>query len=237
MPSGIPIDEDFYPPFNGFPKSGIDFLKKLKKNNNREWFQNHKDEYDENVKFPMQCLIASLREKLRDDIPEIEFNPRRSIFRIYRDVRFSKNKTPYKTNIAAGFDLRGKKKSTESPGLYIGIEPGSVFVGGGLYMPSGEQIKAVRASIISKPAEFLEVVDDRRFKKVFGSLMGEKLQRAPLGVAKDHPLLNYLQHKQFFVGKEWDDEKLVLSKMFANTASSLLRDTMPLVRWLLRATA
>ena len=122
MPTGIPIDEDFYPPFNGFPKSGIDFLRKLKKNNNRDWFQKHKDEYEEDVKFPMQCLIASLREKLRDDIPEIEFNPRRSIFRIYRDVRFSKNKTPYKTNIAAGFDLRGKKKSTESPGLYIGID-------------------------------------------------------------------------------------------------------------------
>ncbi len=237
MPTGIPIDEDFYPPFSGFPKSGIDFLRKLKKNNNRDWFQKHKDEYEENVKFPMQCLIASLREKLRDDIPEIEFNPRRSIFRIYRDVRFSKNKTPYKTNIAAGFDLRGKKKSTESPGLYIGIEPGSVFVGGGLYMPSGEQIKAIRASIISKPDEFLVVVEDKRFKKVFGSLMGEKLQRAPLGVAKDHPLLEHLRHKQFFVGKEWDDEKLVLSKTFAATAASLLRDTMPLVRWLLRATA
>ncbi len=236
MPAGIPIDEDFFPPFNGFPKSGIDFLKKLKKNNNREWFQKHKDEYEEIVKFPMQCLIAALREKLRDDIPEIEFNPRRSIFRIYRDVRFSKNKTPYKTNIAAGFDLRGKKKSTESPGLYIGIEPGSVFVGGGLYMPSGEQVKAIRASIIHKPQDFLDVVGDKRFKKSFGSLMGEQLQRAPLGVAKDHPMLDHLRHKQFFVGKEWNDEKVVYSKTFAATSASLLRDTMPLVRWLLRVT-
>ncbi len=237
MPAATPLDEEFYPPFDGFPKAGIDFLRKLKKNNNREWFQKHKEEYEENVKFPMQCLIAALREQLRDDIPEIEFNPRRSIFRIYRDVRFSKNKAPYKTNIAAGFELRGKQKSTEFPGLYLGIEPGSVFVGGGLYMPSGDQIKAIRASIVSKPDEFLEVVDDKRFKKVFGSLMGEKLQRAPLGVAKDHPLLDHLRHKQFFVGKEWDDETLIHSKRFAATAASYLRDTMPLLRWLLRAIA
>lgn len=237
MAKAIPLEEEFYPPFEGFPKSGIDFLKKLKKNNNREWFHAHKDQYDELVKFPMQCMIAMLREKLRDDIPEMDFNPKRSIFRIHRDVRFSKNKAPYKTNIAASFELRGKKQSFETPGLYVSIEPGSVFVGGGMYMPYGDQLKAIRKSIIEKPEEFLAVVEDKRFKKIFGGIMGEKLVKAPMGIAKDHPMIEHLRHKQFFVGKEWDDESLVYSKKFVDTTASLFVDTMPLIRWLMKAIA
>lgn len=237
MAKAIPLQEEFYPPFDGFPKSGIAFLKKLKKNNNREWFHAHKDEYEENVKFPMQCLIATLREKLRDEIPELEFNPKKSIFRIHRDVRFSKNKAPYKTNIAASFEMRGKKKTTETPGLYVGIEPGSVFVGGGMYMPWGDQLKAIRKSIIEKPDDFLSVVEDKRFKKIFGGIMGEKLVKAPMGIAKDHPMIEHLRHKQFFVGKEWDNESVVSSKKFADTAASLFTDTMPLIRWLMKAIA
>lgn len=183
MAKGIPVEEEFYPPFEGFPKSGIDFLKRLKKNNSREWFQKHKTEYEENVKFPMQCLIAGLRDRLRDEIPELDFNPKRSIFRIYRDVRFSKNKAPYKTNIAASFELKGKKKTTDTPGLYVGIEPGSVFVGGGMYMPGGEQLKAIRKAIVEHPDEFLAVVEDKRFKRTFGGIMGENLQKAQIGRA------------------------------------------------------
>ncbi|MEK7250756.1 MAG: DUF2461 domain-containing protein [Bacteroidota bacterium] len=231
-----PLEEDFFPPFEGFPKSGIDFLKKLKKNNNREWFQNYKHEYEESVKFPMQCLIATLAHELRDEIPEMEFNPKRSIFRIHRDVRFSKNKAPYKTNIAAAFELKGKKKSTETPGLYVGIEPGSVFVGGGLYMPWGEQLKAIRQAIIAKPEEYLAIIEDKRFKKVFGGIMGDKLQKAPLGIAKDHPMIEHLKHKQFFVGKEWNSESLCYSKKFSDTIAEVFIDTMPLVRWLIEAT-
>lgn len=237
MPPKPPIEEDFYPPFDGFPKTGIDFLKRLKKNNQRDWFQPRKEEYDEVVKFPMQCLIATLRDKLRDEIPELEFNPKRAIFRIHRDVRFSKNKAPYKTNIAASFELRGKKQSFETPGLYVHVAPGEIFIGGGMYMPYGDQLKAIRKSIIDKPAEFLAVVEDKRFKKIFDGIMGEKLQKAPLGIPKDHPMIEHLKHKQFFVGKEWDNESVCYSKKFADTVTSLFIDTMPLVRWLMRATS
>ena len=237
MAKQIPLDTDFFPPFEGFPKAGMDFLKKLKKNNNREWFHKHKDEYEEVVKFPMQCLIATLRDNLRDEIPELEFNPKRSIFRIHRDVRFSKNKAPYKTNIAASFEMRGKKKTTDTPGLYVGIEPGSVFVGGGMYMPWGDQLKAIRKSIVEKPDELLAVVEDKRFKKVFGGIMGENLQKAPLGYPKDHPMIEHLKHKQWFVGKEWDDESICYSKKFARTTADLLIETMPLVRWLMAIVA
>lgn len=236
MAKGIPVEEEFYPPFEGFPKSGIDFLKRLKKNNSREWFQKHKTEYEENVKFPMQCLIAGLRDRLRDEIPELDFNPKRSIFRIHRDVRFSKNKAPYKTNIAASFELKGKKKTTDTPGLYVGIEPGSVFVGGGMYMPGGEQLKAIRKAIVEHPDEFLAVVEDKRFKRTFGGIMGENLQKAPLGFPKDHPMIEHLKHKQWFVGKEWESESVCYTKKFEKTTADILLETMPLVRWLINVT-
>ncbi len=235
MSSKPPIEEDFYPPFDGFPKAGIDFLKRLKKNNNREWFAKHKHEYEASVKLPMQCLIVTLAGKLHDDIPEIEFNPKRSIFRIHRDVRFSKNKAPYKTNIAASFELRGKKQSFETPGLYVHISPGEIFIGGGMYMPMGDQFKGIRKSIADKPKEFLAVINDKNFKKRFGGLKGERLVKAPLGFPRDHPMIEHLKHKQFFVGKEWDDESLVYSKKFADTTASLFVETMPLVRWLVKA--
>jgi uncharacterized protein (TIGR02453 family) len=237
MATKPPLEETFYPPFAGFPKSGIDFLRKLKKNNNREWFHKHKQEYEEEVKFPMQCLIATLREKMRDAAPDFDFNPKKAIFRIHSDVRFSKNKAPYKTNIAAAFDVRGKKSPTETPGLYVGIEPGSVFIGGGLYMPMGDQLKAIRKTIVEKPNEFLAVINGTKFKKRFGGIKGEMLSKAPLGFPKDHPMIAHLRHKQFFVGVEWKDESQCYSKKFADTVTDVFTDCMPLVRWLLKATA
>jgi uncharacterized protein (TIGR02453 family) len=228
-----PLDSILFPPFDGFPKEGIDFLKKLKKNNNRSWFQKHKNVYDESVKFPMQCLIASLSERMGDIAPEIEFNPKKSIFRIYRDVRFSKNKAPYKTNIAASFNFRTRSKSpVETPGLYVGIAPGEIFIGGGLYMPTGDQLKAIRKAMVEKPGDYLAVVENRRFKKEFGGVQGENLAKAPLGYPKDHPMIDHLKHKQFFVGKEYDGVSICLKPKFLNLVVQVLTDTMPLVRWL-----
>ena len=236
MLSGPPTGDELFPPFEGFPKEGISFLQKLKRNNNRPWFQKHKEEYEQLVKFPMQCLIASLARKLADDAPEILFNARKSIFRIYRDVRFSKNKAPYKTNIAASFDFRGKKSPTETPGLYLGIEPGAIFTGGGLYMPSGDQLKAIRRSIADNPDEFLDIVRNRAFKRTFGEVMGEKLQKAPLGYPKDHAMIGFLRHKQFYIGMESGHEPC-LRPGFADTVAQVFRDAMPFVRWLMRTTS
>lgn len=231
------LQDLLFPPFDGFPKEGIDFLKKLKKNNNRPWFQRNKAVYDESVRFPMQCLVASLSERMGDIAPEIEFNPKKSIFRIYRDVRFSKNKAPYKTNVAASFSYRAKKKSpVEMPGLYVGIAPGEIFIGGGLYMPNGDQLKSIRKSIVEHPDEYLAVVENKRFKKEFGGVQGENLAKAPLGYPKDHPMIEHLRHKQYFVGKEYDDEAMCLKPKFLDHVVQVFADTMPLVRWLAKAT-
>lgn len=232
-----PIDAAFYPPFNGFPREGIEFLRKLKRNNNRSWFQKHKTEYEELVRFPMQCLVATLAIKLHDEIPEMEFNPKRSIFRIYRDVRFSRNKAPYKTNIAASFQPRGAGAGIELPGLYVGVEPGEIFVGGGLYLPSGDQLKAIRRSITERPDELLDVVEDRHFEKRFGGILGDKLQKAPLTFPKDHPMIEYLKLKQFYVGVEWDDESRCYSRRFVDTVAAIFLDCMPFVRWLAKASS
>jgi uncharacterized protein (TIGR02453 family) len=231
MASRHPIDEDIYPPFTGFPKAGLDFFRKLKKNNKREWFLKHKEDYEELAKFPMQCLIATLRQTMVSSAPEIEFNPKRSIFRIYRDVRFSKNKTPYKTNIAASFQVRGRKGSTENPGLYLHVSPGEVFLGGGLYMPAGDQIKRIRQSIAGQPKDFLKVINDRKFTKHFGGLMGEKLKKAPLGFPADHPMIEHLRHKQFFVYKEYP-ESVSRTVRFARMVANDFALMMPLIRWL-----
>jgi uncharacterized protein (TIGR02453 family) len=228
------LDDLLYPPFTGFPKSGLDFLRKLKKNNNRPWFQSHREEYEENVRFPMQCLVAALGVRLHDDVPEIEFHPRKSIFRIYRDTRFSKNKSPYKTNIAASFELRGTKGVLETPGLYVGVGTEEVFIGGGVYMPSGAQLKAIRRSIAEKPEDYLSVVRLPRFRKTFGGIQGAVLSRAPLGYPPDHPMIEHLRHKQFFVGVELE-EKACFAPKFLETVAKVFTDTMPLVRWLAHA--
>ncbi len=231
MTARLPLDDDFFPPFDGFPKEGMEFLKKLKKNNNRPWFQARKDQYEELVRFPMQCLIAGLAHRMADVAPEFEFHPRKSIFRIYRDTRFSKNKTPYKTNIAASFELRGRKSPTETPGLYLGIEPGEIYVGGGLYMPTGPQLKLIRNAIATRPDEFLAVVKDTRFRREFERIEGEKLVKAPLGYPRDHPMIEHLKHKQFYAGKVLMDAAC-LKPAFLDAVSVTLTDILPLVRWL-----
>ena len=235
MPRNPVPEEILLPPFNGFPAEGIAFLRRLKRNNNRPWFQEHRTEYQETVRFPMQCLVASLAVRMAGPAPEISFNPKTSIFRINRDVRFSADKAPYKTNIAASFEPKGMRDPTGSPGLYVGIEPGEIFVGGGLYLPSGEQLKKIRRSIADESEAYLAVVEEKRFRKVFGEIQGERLVKAPLGYPKDHPMIAHLRHKQFFVGKEFPSAAC-LTPRFLATVVRVFTDTMPLVRWLMQVT-
>lgn len=229
-----PLDElgaDFFPPFTGFPKEGLVFLQKLKKNNRRDWFQPRKDQFDTLLKFPMQCLVATLGEKLRRDAPEFSYDPKKALFRIYRDTRFSKLKIPYKTNVGASLDVKSDKPRGEQISFYMHIEPEGVFAGGGLYMLTPDQLKAVRASIIDDPETYLEVVEDAAFKKMFKRIEGEKLKTAPKGIAKDHPMLEHLQHKQFFVSKPFTDAAIHKAK-FADDLAHVFRTMLPLMRWL-----
>jgi len=224
-------DLEFFPPFDGFPREGIDFLKSLKRNNNRPWFEKHKPDYESFVKLPVQSLIVALRPHFERFAPEFDVNPKRSIFRIYRDVRFSKDKTPYKTHAAAHFVLRGKPKGVEGSGYYLHIEPGEVFIGGGIYMPDNDQLKKIRSAIADHSDQFLSIVHLPKFKKIFGKLEGEKLQRVPKGYEPDHAMAEWLKHKQFFVWIEWPESKCLKDKFVAEVAE-VYKAATPLVRFL-----
>ena len=225
------IDTEIYPPFKGFPKEGIEFFRRLKRNNNRDWFEKHKDEFESEVKFPMQCLIASLQPYFESFGPEFDVNPKRSLFRIYRDIRFSKDKTPYKTHAAAHFVLRGKPKGTEGSGYYLHIEPGEVFVGGGIYMPAGDQLKKIRRAISERQKEFLSIVTNKGFVKIFGAIEGERLKRIPQGYDENHPMSEWLKLKQFFVGVEWKETRC-LTPGFVKDVAGVFESASPLVRFL-----
>jgi uncharacterized protein (TIGR02453 family) len=227
----IELDEHLFPPFEGFPKEGIDFLRKLKKNNNREWFTKHKQEYEEDVKFPMQCLIESLKPHFADFAPLFDVNPKRAMFRIYRDTRFSKDKTPYKTHVSAHFELKTKPKLFDGAGYYVHIAPGEVFLGGGIYMPANDQLKKIRKAIADHSKEFLSIVNNSQFKKLFGTMQGNRLTRIPQGFTPDHPLAEYLKLKQFFVGVEWKEE-LCYKKNFIKKSTEAFKASTPLIDFL-----
>ena len=227
-----PLDDlEEYPPFAGFPKEGLTFLRRLKKNNRRPWFDAHRQEYEELVKAPMQSFVSSLRPHFERFAPEYELNPKRAIFRIYRDTRFSNDKTPYKTHIAAHFVLRGAPKGFLGSGYYLHVEPGEAFAGAGIYMPESDQLKRIRAAIDREQNEFLAIIHDRSFKKMFGRLEGNTLQRMPKGYSDDHPMGEWLRLKQFFVGVSMPDEKALRTAFIMDVAAICERAT-PLVRFL-----
>lgn len=228
------LDEEMYPPFEGFPMEGVRFLKRLKRNNNRAWFEKHKHEYEEYLKLPLQSFIFALQPYVAAFAPEFDVNPKRSIFRIYRDIRFSKDKTPYKTHIAAHFVLRGREKGFVGSGYYFHIEPGEVFAGGGIYMPDAEQLKGIRKALATRSDEFLSIVNNPVFKRKFGQIEGDKLQRIPKGYDESHPMAKWLKLKQFFVGKSMTESACYKSSL-VQTISSLYEDADPLVKFLNRA--
>ena len=224
-------DLDFFPPFDGFPREGIAFMKRLKRNNNRPWFEKHKQEYESLVKLPMQSLIVALQPHFERFAPEFDINPKRSLFRVYRDVRFSKDKTPYKTHAAAHFVLRGKLKGVEGSGYYLHIEPGEVYIGAGIYMPDSDQLKKIRRAIADQSERFLSILHHPKFKMRFGNIEGDKLQRVPQGYQPDHPMAEWLKRKQFFVWVEWPESKCLKTRFVVEVAD-IYEAATPLARFL-----
>lgn len=183
-------------PFPGFPPEARKFLRDLKANNTREWFQARKQIYEQQVRAPMTELVLALGEELREAAPELLTDPKKAIYRIYRDVRFSRDKSPYKTHIAATFGPRGLEKHTGA-GTYFHIAPDEVLVAGGVYMPGSRELLAIRQHVASHSGELRRILKERSFRKAFGGLQGERLKRVPKGFASGHPAADLLVHKQF----------------------------------------
>ncbi len=173
----------------------LEFLTGLAANNNREWFNDNKSRYDESRKkilFLTEVIINEVR-KFDHEIPAI--TPNDCVFRIFRDVRFSNDKRPYKTNFGA-FIARGGRKSTGA-GYYFHIDPEESFAGGGVYMPAPGTLKLIRESIAENGGEFLEIINNEGFKKLYPSMWDDKLKTVPKGFPKDHEYVDLLKYKSF----------------------------------------
>jgi uncharacterized protein (TIGR02453 family) len=210
-----------------FPKEGLDFLRGLKRNNRRPWFQKRKDDYEQYVKAPMVEFVMALAHDLP---PEYVADPAKSIFRIYRDVRFSKDKSPYKTHAAAHFPPRGKPRGLGA-GLYFHISPDEVWIGGGYYAPTPQEALAVRTRIAERPRALENIVGSPEFRKRFGKLEGAKLTRVPRGFLSDHPAAEWLKHKQWIAGAELKPEAATGPK-FYDTLLAHFRAALPLLQFL-----
>lgn len=212
-----------------FTPKTLSFLRSLKRNNDREWFRERKAQYDEHVKAPMVAVIEQLALDFQDFAPELVAAPS-CIYRIYRDTRFSEDKTPLKTNIAASFPWRGLPRH-QGAGLYMEIAPGWVWIGGGLYAPETAQLAAVREHIAANHKRLRAIVESPGFRNTVGELAGEKLQRVPRGFDKDHPAAEYLRHRQFLAARE-HPATFACDPAFYKGLLSVFRQVAPLVRFL-----
>ncbi len=218
--------------FPGFPPAGIAFLRNLKKNNNREWFNPRKPVFGEKVRQPMIELVGALHREMLRFAPEYVGEPAKCVYRIYRDTRFSKNKTPYKTCTSALMWRNGFRKD-DCASYYFGISPEGIDIGGGVYSPQPEQLLAVRQHIADDPAGFRATFDVRKTKKLFGELTGESLARMPKGFDPAHPAADLLKHKQYILWAKLDPALATTPKLFVELATRLEAMT-PFVEYLNR---
>ena len=218
-------------PFEGFPPEAITFLADLAANNDRAWFTPRKAEYEALLKRPMEALCAALAERFAaHDLP-LTSDPVRSPFRIYRDVRFSEDKSPYKTAASARFMAIGG-----GPGAYFHLEPGEIYAGGGLWRPDPPVLAAWRRLVDTEPATVRAAITDPGFTAVFGSLSGDRLTRVPAGYRKDHPEAELLVLKDLVFSARLSDAD-VLSPTLPDTLAELYAAARPVWALLTRVAA
>ena len=203
-------------------KNNFNFLSQLKKNNNRDWFNSHKDEYLNQHKDMIAFADAVLNEMNKHDNIET-VSGKKSLFRIYRDVRFSKDKSPYKTHWAGGF-----KRATKQlrGGYYFHIEKGNTMVGGGFWAPNKDDLLRFREDIAFDAKPLRKIITSKVFKDTFGTLDGEQLKTAPKGFDKEHPDVDLLRYKQYVISKKFTDKE-VMSADFYKTVSDTFKKMRP----------
>jgi uncharacterized protein (TIGR02453 family) len=213
----------------------INFLEKLSRNNNKGWFDEHRDEYAA-AKEDFEVIVGGLLAGLAESEPLFkEQKAKDCIFRIFRDVRFGKDKTPYKSHFGAFFSKGGKK--FPGAGYYLHIEPGGKsFAGGGLWVPEPPLLKAVRQEIDYNFEEFSGIMEDKKFKKLFKQINGEQLKKLPQGYDQNNPAINYLKMKSFTVGHNLPDTEIV-SKTFVKKSLEVFATMRPFVDFLNRSVA
>jgi len=215
-----------------FTKQTFSYLSSLDDNNTREWFEEHKQDYEDHVRGAALDFISDMSEKLPLISPHFRALPKKvggSLMRVQRDTRFSRDKTPYKTNI--GIQFRHEVgKDVHAPGYYVHIEPGDCFIGAGLWHPEADALFKIRSAIAKKPEAWIKARDDKKFSKTF-ELVGDSLANAPRGFAKDHPQVEDLKRKDF-IGLSTLSKADVTSKDFLSLAMERFKQAEPMMRFL-----
>ena len=222
-----------------FSSATLRFLRGLAANNNKPWFEANRATYDGAVREPMRELVVELDRRLARFAPEMGGDPRRSVFRINRDIRFSRDKSPYKTNAGCWFYHRaassrvGAEASMGSAGFYFHLQPGESFVGAGLWMPPRDQLQRLREAIADEPRGLERIVRalPRRFRGLDDEAM---LTRMPRGYSDNHPAARWLRFQSFTTGRTLTDAQVVGAKLPALLEREF-GELLPLVRWLNRA--
>jgi uncharacterized protein (TIGR02453 family) len=227
--------------FRGFRPEALRFLRSLKRHNNREWFERHRAMYETELRDPMRSLVEEMDVRLARLAPEITGDPRRSIFRIHRDIRFSADKSPYKTNAACQFyhqDAgRGAGQDAEGAGagFYFQLADGECFVGGGIWMPARPTLEKIREAVAESPQSFGRIVGAPAFRRRYGGLSQEEmLTRLPRGFAPGHPAEPWLRYRSFTAGRLLT-EREVTSRRLPAVLERDFAVLLPLVRWLNQA--
>ena len=221
--------------FTGFTPDAIQFLVDLAENNDRAWFTPRKDDFERLLKRPLEALCVALDERFHARGIPLSADPARSPFRIYRDVRFSKDKSPYKTNISASFPwAEGGAEATRDegdPGGYFHLAPGEVYVGGGMWHPPTAKLAAFRNVVADDPEAVHRFIDEPRFVATFGQMSGDKLKRVPQGFPADHPEAELLKHKDLTFGHRLSDDD-VTSPGLPDVIADSFEIAVPVMRWL-----
>jgi len=210
----------------------LNFLKDLEANNAREWFDLNRDRYDATRKqflVVAEQLIHDIRQ-FDDEVPAL--NPKDCVFRIFRDVRFSKDKLPFKSNYGC-FVARGGKKSGFA-GYYLHIQPGECFLSGGIYMPLPEYLQAIRQEIYYHPKNYIDLIENKEFKSAFTLEYSNKLKTAPKGYPKDWEFLDLIKNRNYAFGHRIEEQEL-LAPDFIEKAIELFKVIYPLNRYLNKA--
>lgn len=222
--------------FTGFPKEFFGFFRELKDNNERGWFNHNKDRYRAEVVEPMSNFIAAIAPGLEKVSTRYVADPRPnggSMFRIYRDIRFSKDKRPFKEHGACQF-RHESGRDAHAPGFYVHLAPDEVVYGGGIWKPPGPHLDKVRQAIADDPAAWRKVTGNKKLVAMFGAVEGDGLIRPPRGFDPDHPMIEDIKRKSFFAMRRVGPRE-ALAPDFIDDVEAAFRAATPLMRFVCRA--
>lgn len=217
--------------FNGFSEDAVKFFRGLRKNNTREWFQPRKEIYETKVRAVMEQLVSDLNHEFGKFAPFYISEPKKAVYRIYRDTRFSKNKTPYKTHVAASFARQGMEKLAAA-GYYVSVSDTEVEIGGGLYMSEPDALRSVRTHIADSHDRFAKIVNNKKLVAAMGPLQGEALTRVPKGFDPNHEAAEWIKMKQWLFFKTLDGSEWMRQPGLLKEVATSFKLIAPLIEFI-----